>query len=149
MSGQEFSDVSVAAAPAENWGEALRLVFSGRGPDIGQTQQQDALAKLRADAEGNLAGLFEARRAGKLLGAVWVQMQPGRTASMQPPQLSAELAEPFGTGPGFSAIADSISPSCAGAQIILIRRTFWGRSSVLRKTMSPAGPEPPTTTSWR
>ena len=114
MTSKKFSDICVAATAPESWTETLALAFSGRGAELAETQADDALAKLRAGAAGQSVELFEARRAGRLLGAAWVQMQPGCTASLQSPQLAAELAEPFAAGPSFSPVADFVVDQLLG-----------------------------------
>lgn len=114
MTSEGFSDIRVATAAPESWRETLALAFGGRGPELAQTQADDALAKLRAGAAGQSVELFEARRDGRLLGAAWVQMQPGCTASLQPPQLVAELAEPFAAGPSFLPLADFVVDQLLG-----------------------------------
>ena len=98
MTSEDFGDIRLATTAPENWNETLAVAFGGREPELGRTQADEALAKLRGDSAGKSAGLFEARRDGRLLGAVWVQILPGRTASMQQPQLSPELAESFAAG---------------------------------------------------
>ncbi len=117
MTSEEFSDICLGAAAPESWSETLALAFSGRGAELAETQADDALAKLRAGVGGKSVELFEGRRDGRLLGTAWVQMQPGCTASLQPPQLVAELAEPFVAGPSFSPVADFVVDQLLGRAI--------------------------------
>lgn len=71
--------------------EALRLVFGHLDP----AEQIPLAASLAEGARGELAelgGLFEARRGRELVGAVWAQLTPGKTAILWPPGLAP--AEP-------------------------------------------------------
>jgi len=59
------------------------------------------IARLIADAQGDpavLAGLLVARRGGRLVGSIWTQLQPGRSAFLSLPRFS-------GDEPGVTAAA--------------------------------------------
>lgn len=81
------NDVILGPATPECLRAALELVLRPLSLDdrpriIDQT--------LRAAAEGrrSLDGLFAARRGGRVVGAVWAEVQPGRTAGVWPPQVA-------------------------------------------------------------
>ncbi len=75
----------VSATPA-SLGETLSLVFSGHQPQDALNRVRAALAEYRC-GKLPLAGLLAARRAGKLVGAAFAQVLPGRTATFWPPRL--------------------------------------------------------------
>jgi mycothiol synthase len=67
--------------------EALRLVFC-RMAEPDRQQQIDTFLAAAATNPDALAGLLGAYRAEKLGGALLIQTQPGKTASLWPPQLA-------------------------------------------------------------
>ena len=79
-------------APAQ-WAAALDLAWSHLPLDDRQPQVSQLLEQAQTHSE-LLTGLLAAHRGGQLVGAVWAQIQPGRTAFLFPPQaLEGEPAE--------------------------------------------------------
>src|SRR5688500_12729823 len=80
-----LSDDGLVLAPAPEWNrrQALNLLLQDMSePDRGS--QADAL-----ESDGNaLAGLFEARKGGQLVGVVLARPQPGGTAMIWPPRMA-------------------------------------------------------------
>lgn len=79
-------------APPVHWREALELVFRSIAPEQRSGVVESLVAQAAVQPE-LLEGLFEARRRGTLTAAAWIQMQPGRVASLWAPQLLAAEAE--------------------------------------------------------
>lgn len=81
--------LSLQVATPENRWAALRLVLA---PAPGQRSVAE-VARTAADRAADpdaWRGLFVALRDGRLVGAVWVEPQPGGTASVHPPRLVAD-----------------------------------------------------------
>lgn len=78
----------IDVVPSKRLAAALELLFAG----LAAADRPGHIAKvLSAAAAGDvsLAGLFEALQQGRLTGAIWAELQPGRIASIWPPQLVA------------------------------------------------------------
>jgi mycothiol synthase len=69
--------------------EALALVFSRLAGEEHRQQIETTLRKLTA-GEASPAGLLGADRDGELVGAMFSQIQPGKTALLWPPQLATD-----------------------------------------------------------
>ena len=69
--------------------DALELVFSHLQPDERQRQIGEALVEMSLPANGPFEGLIGARRNGRLVGAMFSQIAPGRTAIVWLPRLVA------------------------------------------------------------
>src|SRR6185437_10744422 len=80
-------DVQIgAAAPAER-AAALELALGALPKAEREGLVRQALARTGEQAASE--GLFEARRGGRLAGALCSELQPGRTAGLWPPQITA------------------------------------------------------------
>lgn len=73
-------------APPEGRIAALELVFSDLSREM-RTSQLDHLKALQAAGQSTWEGIFEARRGDSLVGAVWINPQPGRAAGLWPPRV--------------------------------------------------------------
>ena len=83
-----IADVQVSRASSSEHEPAFRLLFTHLSP--GQQQAQIALSKDEAHAGRiSLDGIFVARRASQIVGAIWCHVLPGRTATIWPPRLIA------------------------------------------------------------
>lgn len=85
MRDAEKSQPVVCPASADQLQEAVRLVFSHLSPEDGA----DRIADLQSDLRSGRAspeGLYVARRGGRLVGAMFSQVQPGKTALLLPPR---------------------------------------------------------------
>jgi len=78
--------VQIEPASLGQAAEAMWLVF-GRLAREERYRQVDAMLASVAEDESTLAGLLEARRGGKRAGAVFAQVQPGKTALVWTPSL--------------------------------------------------------------
>ena len=104
----------IAPAKPENLTEVLSLVFC-------KCEAQDALNRVRAtlteyrEGRVHLRGLLGAYRTGRLVGAAFAQVLPGRSATFWPPQL--EPGEPEETAEELAARA--MAHACqAGAVVV-------------------------------
>lgn len=88
-------DPLIGPASPEAAAEALWLVFQHVAAED-RLQQVDALLNGARTGKVSLAGLLEARRGGRLVGAIFSQVQAGKTALVWPPRLVS--GEPTGTG---------------------------------------------------
>lgn len=79
------SSPEIVAPPAALEAEALRLVFADLGDEDRQAQVQTVLA-----GRISLAGLLAIVLDGRVAGAVWSAIEPGRTAAILPPQILAD-----------------------------------------------------------
>jgi GNAT superfamily N-acetyltransferase len=79
--------LQIAPATHDCMTEVLTLVFGNYGPQDALNRVRAAMAESRA---GRLprGGLLAARRAGRLVGAAFAQVLPGRAATFWPPQLA-------------------------------------------------------------
>jgi mycothiol synthase len=95
--------------------QALELAWR----HVGRTERSVQIARLIADARvkpEELRGLLAARRAGQLVGSVWAQLQPGRSAFLSLPHLSAD--EPAHTA---SALLAAVLEILMGQQTRLVQ----------------------------
>lgn len=79
-------DVRIGPVEPPQQAEALRLVLSRLAEEDRQRQLEPLLAAAAAD-DPALPGLLAARRHGRLVGAVFSQIQPGRIAVLWPPRI--------------------------------------------------------------
>ena len=86
--------VSIGPVSPEAADEVVRLAFSGLSAQSAAEQVKLFLANGPSEAQST-EGLWEARRAGALVGAIAAQVQPGRTAVVWPPQTVSQ--EPLAT----------------------------------------------------
>jgi ribosomal protein S18 acetylase RimI-like enzyme len=86
MTAAAAYDPQIGPVSPEGRAEALRLVFS-RLAEGDRQRQLEMFLDLAPAVEDSLSGLLGAYRRGRLVGAVFSQVQPGRTAVLWPPQL--------------------------------------------------------------
>jgi mycothiol synthase len=86
MTRSEDAQLTICAATDESAEDALRLVFSGLPSALSEEYAHFVLAEIRA---GRIPteGLLEGRRDGRLVGAMWLEVQPGRAALIWPPRM--------------------------------------------------------------
>ncbi len=79
--------LKIDVVPGEQQEEALRLLFGHLPPDARAALVTTLLA---GSAAGNvpMAGLLGAWNAARLVGAVWAQLQPGRSGVLWPPRVA-------------------------------------------------------------
>jgi mycothiol synthase len=77
----------INVVPPQEWADALELVFSHLGPEERRRQLSEALAGISAPEGTPAEGLLGARRAGRLVGALFAQVAPGRMAVVWLPRL--------------------------------------------------------------
>ena len=85
------SEIVIVACPEENRVEAVRLLNEGLTADQ-QAALPAALNSVRHQDEDAFAGLFVALQQESLVGSTWVQLTPGRTAVVWPPERSGLAA---------------------------------------------------------
>jgi len=93
---------TIAVPPAERVREALGLVLADLEPED-RARRLEVMLREAARATTSLAGLFEARREGALVGAVLSQVHVGGTAVVWPPRLTP--GEPSSTAQRLLAAA--------------------------------------------
>jgi len=76
----------IGPVPPPEHTEALRLVFS-RLPAEDRTEQVETLLADAASGAASVEGLLGARSGGRLVGAVFSQIQPGKTAAVHTPRI--------------------------------------------------------------
>jgi ribosomal protein S18 acetylase RimI-like enzyme len=81
--------IQIQAAEPKGWIDALQLVFQNLHPEIRGRQIDAAVEQFRGEPRA-AGGLLEARLGESLVGAILVQLQSGRVASLFPPQASLE-----------------------------------------------------------
>ncbi len=92
MASFDIRALSIApAAPAE-LRETIALVFGRLGDDLGQRQGAATWEGIQA-GEISPAGFLQARYQQQSIGAIGIQLQPGRVASIWPPQVVREFSE--------------------------------------------------------
>jgi ribosomal protein S18 acetylase RimI-like enzyme len=121
------AQLQIGPVPPAAWADALGLIFQG----MSEPQLQNQVARLLAafhSGKNSPAGLLEGRCRGELLGAIWVQVLPGRSATIWPPRLGAgqavavahnllEAAVGFASGSGVQiaqALLEPDAPTDAG-----------------------------------
>lgn len=87
MNGSGGNDVRIGPVSPQGQPEALRLVLGPLASDDLE-RQRELLGAGGAGGERSLPGLFGAYRAGLLVGAVFSQLQPGKTALVWPPRIA-------------------------------------------------------------
>ncbi len=78
-----------------DWQQALSLVLQPLAPNL-RGPLIDSLARLKNEPLGPLQALVVARQDDDLVGALWAQPQPGRTASVWLPQFSSDAIADVG-----------------------------------------------------
>ena len=76
--------------PPEDWAGALELLFRELPEGVRQRQLEATVEQFRTEP-ATASGLLEARSGEKRVGSIWVQLQPGRVASLWPPQVASEV----------------------------------------------------------
>lgn len=100
MELMRIDNLEIGLAPGQCAAEAFELAFSS----LSEIERRGlAEQTLRKAADGDAAALFEARRDGRLLGALYCELQLGGSAGLWPPQVVAAAA-------GDAALAER----CAG-----------------------------------
>lgn len=85
-----LENLQIGRAPAERRAEAFGLAFGS----LSEIERQGlAEQALRKPVEADDAALFEARREGRLLGALYCELQLGGSAGLWAPQIVAEAAD--------------------------------------------------------
>jgi ribosomal protein S18 acetylase RimI-like enzyme len=79
-------DPQIGPVSPERQAEALRLVFS-RLAEADRQRQLETFLAAAPGANVSLSGLLGASRRSRLVGAVFSQIQPGRTALLWPPRI--------------------------------------------------------------
>ena len=87
------ANLSIAPCRHHDRAEALRLVFSGL-PEPDREGMVRGLLAERESGGDDLGGVLTARCGGTIVGAIWAQVQAGRTAVLWPPAtLHGEASE--------------------------------------------------------
>jgi len=89
-------EVSVSPAAASEWPAAIELLVSRLDEPL-RSEQLTRFMELDAVGTTGRAGLLVARRGSRLAGACLAVVQPGRTATVWPPELVAGDLEITGT----------------------------------------------------
>ena len=76
----------IATIQPDQRAEALNLLL-GRLAEDQRRQQIDSLLKAEAAGQQSFGGLLVATRGERIVGAIWAQPQPGKTASVSTPRL--------------------------------------------------------------
>ena len=111
MHGLSDDGLELAPATERNRRQALNLLLQ----DLSENDRGRQAAALAADASA-LAGLFEARKGGQLVGVVLARTQPGGTAMIWPPRM-ASTASPAHASRLLAAALDFL----AGRGITLVQ----------------------------
>ena len=82
--------IRIRPVPPEDWTGALELLFRDLPEGVRQRQLDATVEQFRTEPP-TAAGLLEARSGGERVGSIWIQLQPGRVASLWPPQIVAEM----------------------------------------------------------
>ena len=86
MSDPQPAEMEIQPAAASRQAAALDLVFSDLSPSVRASQVAGLLGAERS-GKLSLGGLLEARREGRLVGAIWAQVQAGGGAGVWPPRI--------------------------------------------------------------
>jgi mycothiol synthase len=82
--------LQIRLVPPEDWTDALKLLFRDLPEGVRQRQLDATVEQFRTEP-AIAAGLLEGRSSDKRVGSIWIQLQPGRIASLWPPQVVAEM----------------------------------------------------------
>lgn len=107
--------LQIVAVPAWQRSEALRLTFR-RLAEAELPQYLEMALTAEAAATSPWDGLLGAYRGGQMVGAVYSQIQPGRTAALWPPQLIAP--EPSDTA---TALLDAANRRLAARNVQIVQ----------------------------
>lgn len=113
MSASDTQATHIGHCGAPRQADALQLIFGQRDEAERDAQIATLLDSARRDA-GALGFLFEARRAGRLVGAALASPQPGQTAMVWPPRLVE--GEPASES---AALLDAVLAKLAESPILL------------------------------
>ena len=97
MSSDTAEDPRIGPILPEHRTEALRLVFSGMEEER-RRRQLDVYLPAFHGADPSACVLLGAHREGRLVGAVFSQIQPGRTAALWAPQLAGDESKATAAG---------------------------------------------------
>lgn len=86
MSTPQHSPIQIRPADPGGVESALQLVYQGLSPSLRQRQTAATLQEFRAQS-GAANGLLTAWSGELLVGAILIQLQPGRIASLWPPHI--------------------------------------------------------------
>ncbi len=92
--------VNLRQPAAADWPDVLSLVFGRLSDELRERQLVATLEQFQAEPDV-ANGLLEARVGENVRGAILIQLQPGRVASLWPPQTSCE---PAGTAAGLENV---------------------------------------------
>ena len=109
------SPLQIVAVPAWRRDEALRLTFQ-RLDETELPQHLEMALATEATATAAWEGLLGAYRGDRLVGAVYSQIQPGRTASLWPPQVVAQESSDTAT-----AMLDAAAARLAARDVQIIQ----------------------------
>ncbi len=108
-----IDNLQIDRSPSKRAAEVLRLVFGHLSVNDREEQLRAILAGVRS-GEVSRGGLLEARRGDRLVGTVFSQVQPGRTATVWLPRLLD--GEPQATA---ETLLDASSEQLAGDRVRL------------------------------
>jgi ribosomal protein S18 acetylase RimI-like enzyme len=91
MTGSPPPSIEIRPAPEESLDRALQLVFQDLAPSLRQRQTAATLEEIRAEP-ATAHGLLTAWSGEMLVGAIFIQIQTGRIASLWPPRLATQRA---------------------------------------------------------
>ncbi|HZZ29412.1 MAG TPA: GNAT family N-acetyltransferase [Pirellulales bacterium] len=115
MPGQASTPLSFGVARPEELPETLQMLFNWLDETARPLQIAAAQEEIeRTGGEGQL--LFVAKRGSALVAAIWVQMLPGRVASLWPPGVASE--EPAATA---TTLIDLAIAKAAGVGVRLVQ----------------------------
>ena len=117
--------------PAER-PSALEVVLG----DLPAAQRSEQAARFVAEADptGLLDGLFVAIRDGRLVGATWARLQPGRTAYVWPPRLTGDEVEATA-----DALLDTLIHFCGDRGVRLAQSLLDLRDTAAQQRMLRSG----------
>ena len=96
MNGTAARDPQIDPVPPDRRAEALGLVFS-RLEEEDRRRQLETFLTTNPGAEPWFSGLLGGYRHGRLVGAVFSQIQAGRTATIWPPRIVTDEPRPTAT----------------------------------------------------
>jgi mycothiol synthase len=89
MTGSPPPSIEIRPVPEESLDRALQLVFQDLAPSLRQRQTAATLEEICAEP-ATVHGLLTAWSGEMLVGALFIQIQTGRIASLWPPRLATE-----------------------------------------------------------